>query len=229
MYLLLISGEFLQLQSLVAIQNHLRAPCIHKQEKRLILHILDELHVRGSDNLLHVRSALRDPANVLIRQHLQTDVHVVFILKPELQNVKLKNTDNAGIHGNVYQWGRKDPFPGASRTGIGTVKEGTTSTFVTGFGAKDDEVFGSATMPYIVNSALTEGFTASKDITTVAESAKSPMHFGSDGANWASDIDVKALRLSTHGKAGLRALTRRRLTRPQERQPARRPTTTHAL
>lgn len=161
--------------------------------------------------------------------HLVTEDKSLTWLDRNIGALNAKNTDNAGIHGNVYQWGRKDPFPGASRTGIGTVKEGTTSTFVTGFGAKDDEVFGSATMPYIVNSALTEGFTASKDITTVAESAKSPMHFGSDGANWASDIDVKALRLSTHGKAGLRALTRRRLTRPQERQPARRPTTTHAL
>ena len=103
-----------------------------------------------------------------------------------------KNTDNAGIHGNGYQWGRKDPFPGASRTGIGTLKEGSTSTFVSGFGAKDDDVFGSATMPYIVNTELSEGFTYSKDITTVAESAKSPMHFGTDGANWASDIDVAA-------------------------------------
>ena len=161
--------------------------------------------------------------------HLVTEDKSLTWLDRNIGALNAKNTDNAGIHGNVYQWGRKDPFPGASRTGIGTVKEGTTSTFVTGFGAKDDEVFGSATIPYIVNSALTEGFTASKDITTVAESAKSPMHFGSDGANWASDIDVKALRLSTHGKAGLRALTRRRLTRPQERQPARRPTTTHAL
>ena len=161
--------------------------------------------------------------------HLVTEDKSLTWLDRNIGALNAKNTDNAGIHGNVYQWGRKDPFPGASCTGIGTVKEGTTSTFVTGFGAKDDEVFGSATMPYIVNSALTEGFTASKDITTVAESAKSPMHFGSDGANWASDIDVKALRLSTHGKAGLRVLTRRRLTRPQERQPARRPTTTHAL
>lgn len=125
-------------------------------------------------------------------RHLVEEDKSLTWLDRNIGALNAKNTDNAGIHGNVYQWGRKDPFPGASRTGIGTLKEGSTSTFVSGFGAKDDEVFGSATMPYIVNSALAEGFTSSKDITTVAESAKAPMHFGSDGANWASDIDVTA-------------------------------------
>ena len=28
------------------------------------------------------------------------------------------NTDNAGILGTQYQWGRKDPFPGANNIGV---------------------------------------------------------------------------------------------------------------
>lgn len=124
--------------------------------------------------------------------HLVSEDKSFTWLDRNLGALNTKNTDNAGIHGNVYQWGRKDPFPGASRTGIGTLKEGSTSTFNTGFGAKESEPFTTCTMPWIANSAFGEGFSVTKEIVSVAETAKTPMNFSSDGTNWASDIDVTA-------------------------------------
>ena len=124
--------------------------------------------------------------------HLVNEDKSLTWLDRNLGALNVRNTDNAGIHGNVYQWGRKDPFPGASRTGIGTLKEGSTSTFKTGFATKEDEPFTTNTMPWIANPAFGEGFTATKDIVSVAETAKTPMSFSSDGTNWAEGIDVTA-------------------------------------
>ena len=47
--------------------------------------------------------------------HLVTEDKSLTWLDRNIGALNAKNTDNAGIHGNVYQWGREDPFPGASR------------------------------------------------------------------------------------------------------------------
>ncbi|MGM9786355.1 MAG: hypothetical protein ACI3ZS_05905 [Candidatus Cryptobacteroides sp.] len=101
------------------------------------------------------------------------------------------NTDNAGILGTQYQWGRKDPFPGANNIGIGTLKEGSSTTFDGGFGVAETEPFTTATMPWKVNEAFGTDFTYLPDVDhTVAEMARIPMTMTNTGGNWASDITV---------------------------------------
>ena len=101
------------------------------------------------------------------------------------------NTDNAGILGTQYQWGRKDPFPGANNIGVGTLKEGSTTTFNAGFGLTEGEPFTTATMPWKVNEAFGTDFTYLPDVDhTVAEMAQLPMTMTNTSGNWASDITV---------------------------------------
>ena len=101
------------------------------------------------------------------------------------------NTDNAGILGTQYQWGRKDPFPGANNIGVGTLKEGSTTTFNAGFGVTETEPFTTATMPWKVNEAFAADFSYLPDVEhTVADMARIPMTMTNTGGNWASDITV---------------------------------------
>ncbi|MDY3979877.1 MAG: FISUMP domain-containing protein [Tidjanibacter sp.] len=105
----------------------------------------------------------------------------------------INNVDDVRAFGAYYQWGRKDPFTGAGKVGAGTLKEDSTTTFTSGFAAKDDVPFGSASMPWLANADFGGVDFAVSDVpTSVEETAKIPMTFVSDGTNWASDIALTA-------------------------------------
>ncbi len=102
-----------------------------------------------------------------------------------------KNVDNAGIHGNHYQWGRKDPFPGPKQTSQGSTDAEGKFTKGTVLKETADDMWVGQTMPWLANSAFGEGFVFSAEITTVADMVKSPMLFSVSSA-WANDVALDA-------------------------------------
>ena len=90
-----IPGELLQDQSLIAVQDHAHGPGIDEEQKRIALEIPDPLHIGGTHDLHGIDVLIDDPADVLVRQGLQDDVHVVFALQAEFQYIELQHADDA--------------------------------------------------------------------------------------------------------------------------------------
>ena len=69
---------------------------MRKEQQRLVLQVLHELHIRGTLDVLHIHlGPVLDPADVLIRQHLHADIHIILILQAIGQYLKLQDTHNA--------------------------------------------------------------------------------------------------------------------------------------
>lgn len=100
-------------------------------------------------------------------------------LDVNLGAIEAEDWNSSEIYGLLYQWGRKDPFPGAAKLGSQT----------TG-GADTGKVpFGDASMPIYVNPVFGLGFTTCAELTTMAEVAKFPLKYYNTSNYWCTDAD----------------------------------------
>lgn len=86
-----------------------------------------------------------------------------------------EDINSVGTYGLMYQWGRKDPFPGFSKLGSKT----------TAF--KEKTPFGEYTEPFIVNPSFGEGFIVDNVLVTKAEVAKYPLSYFAASNYWCTD------------------------------------------
>ena len=77
---LLVSGEVLEFEAFVAVEDHADRPGIDEEEKGVALEVADALHVGGAGDLHGVDVAVDDPADVLVREGIQEDLDVIFVL-----------------------------------------------------------------------------------------------------------------------------------------------------
>lgn len=81
----LFHPEFGEFEVFVAVLHHADRPCVDEQKKRIVLEVLDALHVGSADDL--VRRALlgiQNPADMLVRKGFKFDFDVIFALQAEL-------------------------------------------------------------------------------------------------------------------------------------------------
>ena len=90
-----------------------------------------------------------------------------------------ENGNNVEVYGLLYQWGRKEPFPGARILG-----SQATAGLDTG-----KLPFGDATMPLLVNTKFGLGFATSAELPTMADAAKYPLNYYNASNYWCSDSD----------------------------------------
>ena len=78
----LVFAEFGQHKVFVSILYHADTPRIDKEKQRISLEVHDLLHIGCTLNTVQVDLLfVCDPADVLIRQVLQTDIYVVLVLQ----------------------------------------------------------------------------------------------------------------------------------------------------
>ncbi len=106
--------------------------------------------------------------------------------------ITAKNVDNAGIHGHLYQWGRKDPFPGAGKTAQGTVDADGKFTAPGDEKETAENAWKGLTMPWLANEAFAATFVNSGELKSVEDMAKYPMEFTNSGTTWANDVQLNA-------------------------------------
>ena len=69
---------------------------MNKEQQRVAFEVFDTLHIGCADNLVCLNFILiGNPADVFVRHWFKTDLNAVFIEQTVLQNVELKDTDNA--------------------------------------------------------------------------------------------------------------------------------------
>lgn len=85
------------------------------------------------------------------------------------------DVNHVDSYGLMYQWGRKDPFPGFSKLG----------SKVTAF--KEKAAFGEYTVPYLVNPAFGEKFAVVNTLVSKAEVVKFPLSYFNSSNYWCTD------------------------------------------
>ena len=77
---------------------------MNKEQQWVAFQILDALHIGCTDNLIRIKVLfIGNPADVFVRHWLKSDLNAVFIEQTVLQNVELKDTDNA--HDDLFHTG----------------------------------------------------------------------------------------------------------------------------
>ena len=93
--------------------------------------------------------------------------------------IEAEDWNSSEIYGLLYQWGRKDPFPGAAKLG-----SQTTAGIDTG-----KVPFGDGTMPIYVNPIFGLGFAPCAELVTMDEVAKFPLKYYNTANYWCTNAD----------------------------------------
>ena len=99
-----ITSKLRQHQSLITVQGHADTPGIDEQQQRISLHILDLLHIRSTGQFRQVDLVfIFNPADMLVRQILQTNFHIIFVFQTVFQHIELQYTYHT--YDNFFQTG----------------------------------------------------------------------------------------------------------------------------
>ena len=84
-----------KLQSFISLQCHPDAPFVYKQEQWSFFQIFDLLHIGCTGQTIHIDFLIFDPADMLIRQRFQNDIHTVLIFQTVFQHIELQDADSS--------------------------------------------------------------------------------------------------------------------------------------
>ena len=93
--------------------------------------------------------------------------------------IEAEDWNSSEIYGLLYQWGRKDPFPGAGKLG-----SQTTAAIDTG-----KVPFGDGSMPIYVNPIFGLGFSYCTELVSMDDAAKFPLKYYNTSNYWCTNPD----------------------------------------